>query len=166
VGLLVEAVRPARGGGWGGGGGGGASEKLTSRPAKLVRQKFRISGFHPPTCCQRIWPGYFRGGAILNVRFRGRNCRSSDGHHRSSDTYCTTGTRLEHDIRGDYGKVLDAAYSDVPVGQSVLPRTATNGPFRVPDKGIRKPPAFRRRIACRLSHNQVLSILSWVGLKG
>jgi hypothetical protein len=30
------------------------SEKLTSRPAKLARQDFRISGFHPSTCRPKI----------------------------------------------------------------------------------------------------------------
>jgi len=58
--------------------------------SSLVTQFARVSEFQVLTRPQMHGSGAGEG-AILNVRFRGRSCRSLDGYHHFGGDYCTTG---------------------------------------------------------------------------
>ena len=64
------------------------SDIETGDPA---RQNFRFSEFQFFTRPQMHGSGGRGEGAILNVHFRGRSCRSLDGHHYIDGDYCTSG---------------------------------------------------------------------------
>jgi hypothetical protein len=99
------------------------SEKLTSQLPALwgpARQNSRIS--LAPRCTVRG-----RGGAILNVRFRGRSCRSRDTENIVDAVFLLGDYRPESDIPRIPVKVADAAIVTVPAQQPVLTLSANSG---------------------------------------